>query len=249
MLRAPVLLRPFLTSLLASFLFVVLQGQALAHPLLVDDFSQAVSILSLDSPPNAGTIAAGVDAGIDVLGDRRTTMVGTTAQAIPGFDSATVTYYTGGPGFMDVESQVGWEGKVSLSYDLAELPSVLEGTNGLEIEFLGYDGPGRNPMAVTVYLDAPGGGPGTDGPTAFLAPSAQTLQVLFPDGVSLDDVATLRVSFTVPAGGDFRIDSIYTVVPEPGTLALLASGLLGLGLGRTRNKRQRIPRTAAICRR
>lgn len=240
MFRARLLLRLWF----ASFLFLVFQGPAAADPILVDDFSEAFSVLSLVSNPDPSIVTVGVDSGLNVLGGKRTTLIATTGQATPGFDSTILTFFPSSPGFMDGNSQVGWEGTISLSYDLSGLPSVLDGAVGLEIAFLGYDGPGGNPMAVTANLDPPGGGPGTDGPTAFAVGGAQVLEVLFPDGVPLDDIATLRVSFSLPTGSDFRLDSIYTVVPEPSTLLLLAGGLVGVGwAGRGTGARR--PRTRA----
>jgi len=215
-------------------LALALQAPAAAHPLLVDDFSEAVGVLTLTSSSNAAVVTAGVDDPLGVLGGRRTTLIATTGQQAPGFDTTTITYVPSGIGFMDANSQVGWSGRVSLSYDLSALPSVLEGALGVRIEFVDYDAPGNDPMPVTVQLDAPGGGPGVEGPAAFAIGGPQSLQVWFPAGDPLDDIDTLEIIFAVPAGGDFRIDAIWTV-PEPSTLAMLA---LGLGLAGVSSRRR-----------
>ena len=204
----------------------------MAHPLLVDGFSEAIQTLSLTSNPDSSIVTVGLDANLNVLGGSRTTTIRTTFQDVPGFDSTTVSYYTPAPGFMDDTSRVGWGGEISLSYGLGEIPSVLEGAIGLEIALLAFDGSVENPMGVSVRLVNLAGGPGTSGPTAFAMGGAQTLQVFFPEGVPLDTIDTLEVEFEVPVGGDFRLDSIYTVVPEPSSLALLALGIAGVGLFR-----------------
>jgi len=210
---------------LIGLLYLSLQVAPVANALPIDDFSQA-AITSITSPAD-GSLIILTDPGLNVLGGSRTTAIFTESQAVPGFDTATVSYFAGGQlSFMDDNSSAGWSGAVGLGYDLTTVPLPSEDV-GVEIDLLAYDGPAGEFLFVAALLDDVAGVPvaATAGP--------QTLQVLFPVGVSPSD--NLTIVFQVPAGGDFRVDTIRTYVPESSTVLLAGLGLAGLALaGRKR---------------
>ena len=209
---------------LIGLLWLSLQLPSAANALLIDDFSES-SVASVTSDPNGNAVAF-LDSGLNVFGGKRLTTIYTESQAIPGFDTVTVSFFSGsGMSFLDDNSSAGWSGRVALTYSPAGLLPAED--IGVEIDILAYDGPAAEAMFVTALLD------GTPGLPAAAVPGPQTLQVLFPGGVST--VNDLTISFQVPAGGDFRIDAIRTFVPEPSTALLAGLGLAGLAfVGRKR---------------
>ena len=210
---------------LIGLLYLSLQVAPVANALPIDDFSQA-AITSITSPTNGSDIVV-TDPGLNVLGGSRTTAIYTESQAVPGFDTATVSYFAGGQlSFMDDNSTAGWSGRVELSYDLTSVLLPSEEV-GVEIDLLAYDGPAAEFLIVTAWLD------GEDGDPVQAAAGPQMLQVPFPVGVSPSD--DLTISFQVPAGGDFRVDVVRTFIPESSTALLAGLGLAGLALaGRKR---------------
>lgn len=216
----------FCVTLLTALLLQASTASA-GGPLVIDDFTDAVSVLQLTSDPNGAPVSA-TDSPVDVLGGSRTTTLLTTSQGIPGFDTTTITYFEGGGfSFLDTSSQVGWGGVLQLTYDLSSLPSVLDGATGVIIEFLGYDSPAGGPMPVMAVLD------GVGGPVSLATGGPQVLEVLF-DAPAAGSYDELMLSFVVPLGGDFRLDEI--TLPEPGTAALILLGLGGIAIaGRPRS--------------
>ena len=119
-------------------------------------------------------------------------------------------------------------GLLYLSLQVAPVANALPSEDvGVEIDLLAYDGPAGEFLFVAALLDDVAGVP------VAATAGAQTLQVLFPVGVSPSD--NLTIVFQVPAGGDFRVDTIRTFIPEPPTTLLAGLGLAGLALaGRKR---------------
>lgn len=202
-----------------GLLSLALHAPSVARALPIDDFSEA-NVSQITSPADGSDISV-TDAGLDVLGGSRTTSLYTESQAVPGFDSATVSFFSDGQmSFLDNNSSAGWSGRVELSYDLTGNPLPAEDI-GVAIDLLAYDGPAGELLLVTAWLDD------LAGPTASVAAGPpQTLRVLFPAGISLAE--ELRIAFQVPAGGDFRVDAVHTIVPQPSTLVLAGLGIVGL---------------------
>ena len=95
---------------LIGLLYLSLQVAPVANALPIDDFSQA-AITSITSPTDPGLN----DPGLNVLGGSRTTAIYTESQAVPGFDTSTVSYFAGGQlSFLDDNSTAGWSGAAGL---------------------------------------------------------------------------------------------------------------------------------------
>jgi hypothetical protein len=207
-----------------------------ASVIVIDDFSDAPGAwpISLFAPGTTSLTEAGLTG---VLGGVRETTVSMTSAANPGLDFLQATIAPA-LGLFDYNSSAGTDGSVSFLYDAggAGLSAFFANQLGIEIGFTLFDHAGGVPLPVTIVL--------TDGMnTATLtqsltAPGGQTLQFLFADfanigALGLAYVQSVEVILDAAIGADFRVSQISTIVPAPGSIALLA---LAAFVGRFRRR-------------
>jgi hypothetical protein len=138
-------------------------------------------------------------------------------------------------GVLDYTSSVGGNGDLRLAY-VGGFDVDLTGDAFIQLDFAGFDLGSGTPMPVTVTVAH---GATTASLTHTLTtPGAQLVEFDFMDFVGIDQVdlssvTAMLVGFDPGAGGDFRLNQILSVVPEPATLVMLLAGA-GLVLRRRR---------------
>jgi hypothetical protein len=166
-----------------------------------------------------------------VLGSDRETYVSANSLAVPGLDFVAVDISP--EGYFDYTSSAGADGAAGLRYDAQDggLHVDLSGDKFLQIDFVYFDAANGYPMAVTATLDD-----STNNASrveSLTVPGAQSLIFQFADfagigSVDLTDVYSIDIDFEPGTAADFRIRQIITDVPEPGSLMLLAGGVIAL---------------------
>ncbi len=82
--------------------------------------------------------------------------------------------------------------------------------------------------------------PGSQGvPAGYLQGGETTVRLfaIFPSGTSLTEYDAVSFMLSPVGASDFTVQG--QIIPEPGTMLLLGSGLMALGLGERRRRRQR----------
>lgn len=210
-------------------LFVVaatwlLCGVSARGDLLIDDFSDVSTSwpITISSPNVLSVLETGLTG---VVGGRRLTTLSAFVFDIEGLDQVRATI---APqfGVLDYASSVGADGDLRLGY-VGEFTADLSGDVFIRVDFAGFDMGGNVPMAVTVEL---GHGALTATLTQMLnGVGVQSLAFNFSEfdnigAVDLSSISAMEFRFNPGAGGDFRIDGISSVVPEPATLVMLFVG-------------------------
>ena len=137
----------------------------------------------------------------------------TPAVATPGTGTLTGTYD-------DVTNVITWSGTFT----------GLLGTT-TDAHFHGPAAIGVGPAGVLVPITAAGGGDVFPlGVTSGSYSGTATLSALNETRL-LDELIYINIHSTFRTGGEIRGQLIATVIPEPGTLALLALGLSALAAG------------------
>jgi PEP-CTERM motif len=125
---------------------------------------------------------------------------------------------------------------VDLSYALGAISGFAAGgAGGLEFDIISNDQGNSGNVTVGVMFSGIGGS-FMVAPTAIPAAPPGVPLFLALSGAQMDALTAggnLKFTFAGPNDYDLTIDNL-TLVPEPGSLALLGAGLIGLGLSRRR---------------
>lgn len=166
-----------------------------------------------------------------VIGLARETRVSAEVLAASGLDFVSVSVSP--DGLFDYSSSAGADGTAGLRYDAqgAGLNADLSGDTFLQVDFSFFDFAGGIPMGVTVTLDD-----GVDDASrveSLTTPGAQALVFNFADfagigSVDLTAVDSIDIDFAPGVAVDFRIEQVFTGVPEPASMILLGVGAVML---------------------
>lgn len=173
----------------------------------------------------------------NVIGGARHTSLTATGLNVPGVDIVQVGVFPAASLF-DYNSTIQADGLARLMYnaDDAGLDADLTADFLVQIDLLAFDLANGLSMPVTVSMTDGDGDTGSLTRTLTSA-GPQSVQFEFADfsGIgllNLADIDEIVVEFNPGMAADFRVDQIFTTVPEPATLAALAVG--GILLGRRR---------------
>ena len=189
-------------------------------------FAHVATFAVLGTPAYGAPIPGGSDSSADLLLNFDLTADGTS------YSSVTLTYFFSSP-----EASGGDGGG-----ELNEVPVTVDIFGGLNGESL----------LTTISIDILGVGTSPDDTELFLAGVRDglfSIGLRVAPGVTASGFVTAFGEYTIPGGGGDGQGPIHvttdpvvgipqetTSVPEPTTLALLGSGLLGLGFARRRKQ-------------
>lgn len=207
-----------------------------ASALLIDDFVDAQSVSIPVGPPNPQTVSNGL-AGTSTAGGARVLQLDRTA----GFGSASLDADLSESDVLSFSTAAAVVSRATLTYDgntnstLDPSALSLDVTDGGTSTLLRLVV--RSDLAATVAVNFHDGttlsyaeiavpGTGTGGPFQVIDVPLASLLAGPGGAANLTDVGAISVAIFGPASLDLQIDSIATIVPEPGPLALI-----GLGVG------------------
>jgi hypothetical protein len=204
--------------------------------IVIDDFTMVGAPNPWPVTLNAPGVQVVNEDVANVLGGHRRSSITAIALAMPGLDFVQVQAFPPG-GLFDYVTSAGMHGMVELAYDGAGAMSAdFTGQSGIMIDFALFDFANGVVMPVTVII---GDGSNTANLTVHLTtagPQVAMFDFASFSGigtVALSDIRSISVLFEPGEATDFRITQIFTVVPGPGSLALL--GVAGL-MGRRRRR-------------
>lgn len=218
-LRLRTIARCLLGAFATATLFTATQVQA---DVVIDDFSE------IGTPMPWPAVLSGNDsANISETGLSSSGVIGGARRTSITSQGSGVTGAAAGGGFFDFSSTTGNSGVVRFDYDAGGAPGGLDmdhtNFSHIVVEFALYSPFQSSSMPVSVTLD--------DGTISSVR--TQSVTQLTGEAVhfelqdfanigAMDNIHTISVEMDAAAGTDFRISTMYAVVPAPGAVALLA---------------------------
>jgi hypothetical protein len=226
MLKHPLTtLSVFLASTLAA-------AYASAAPLILDNFSETSTTWPVSLPTGTLSITK-VDALSTSPFVYRATTLGTTKATNTGFIQPLVAIYQpddSDHNVLELASPVNFPAYVRLDYATGANPADFSSYAGITVHFDSYDYPDQKPLLAKLTVQDVFGAPLKNGTSVPFNATSGDLFIPFSSVPTYNPATTYAVSltFTPPAGADFRISAISTEIPEPtGAFALVpAAGLL-----------------------
>ena len=215
---------------LAAVVAVCLIVASPAWALTIDDFSDGTFIVAVDAPwPDTDTDS---QSGLtDVIGGQRDVLL--TFISDTGTDGGEARVENDPPIFqLKYENDPNTITILELEYGLgADLDADFTGDTAFFIDFLYSD------LGASVDFEVITGA-GSDTVTHSTPAGPNLLMFGFAEfsGVDMADVDQIHITINPPASGDYRIDLIGSLIPEPLTMAGLFMGITGLA-GYVRKRR------------
>lgn len=233
------------SPVVAAGVILLLASTGYADPIIVDDFTEGPFVLS-----HAGSVGTTITA----------TQTGATSHIIGGTRVVDLTRDGGegilevcipetspgsglGKGFLDFNAgSVSTRGTLELTYDdngagLGGVDLTAGGTYlAIVATFVGSD----FPSSLSVTLADTNSTSWTESQSVPIGDCAVLLNLaaFSAQGVNTSLVDEIRITLVGAAKGDYRIDLVDSVVPEPATVILLAAGLGAATLARRCRRRR-----------
>lgn len=219
--------RSSIAAVAAAALFVAAAGSSRAA-LVIDNYdvgAQSIMLTTGTANNSLGMLAP------DVLGGTRS--LDLTITANPNMLSSSLVVLPV-PGIVTLSNDVGVASVASATYDAngAGLGGVDLAAAGTQFEFniLAVD------LTLSITIEVTDGNAVTSTKTlsGLMVGNATFAFASFVGGADFTDVEKIKVIWTAPDSADFAADffGVTNVVPEPASLALVATGLAGLAARR-----------------
>lgn len=200
--------------------------KSVAEIILIDEFDDGGFVIQANS--GTPSITDSQSSLSNVVGGRRDSQVDWTS----GPKSVLLAVITD-PGILAYSSDVLTDGMAMLTYPGLDLNA--SGFMSIDLDVLSSD---LGPVPIAVTLTDGGGGMATGmGTTPSPAPGTLSIPSSEFPGVDFSDIDEIKVTLDPPMEFDISLDAIRIIVPEPGSMLLFSTLLLGLAVwGRSRSR-------------